>query len=247
MALQLNWLDWAVLTIIGGAAWRGFSRGLLGVAIGALGYFMAVVLAGRLSAPLARWLDAVSGASAMVRATLSSRIPLPSELSALPLASFPTNRLATVVQTLPIPPAFRQSVLVHLQALSAGPDRTVTVADVVFDYLTQAIVQAATFLFLGLILAWLLTLAAGFVGGMLDRLPLLGGANRLLGALLAAGVGVAVISMLLAAIAPLVSLPALQGIAAAEANSRLAPLLTEQFSWLSKWALGSVANYLSQP
>lgn len=234
---MVNWLDLLLtLAVLTGLA-AGYRRGLLGQATALVGYLIALKVAGRLAGPAVAWQEPYLGLVATLTRVLHARIPLPPELARAPLRTLAPDRLAQVIGLLPLPPSYQGNLTDKLAELAAAEGHR-PLADVLFTQIATGAVTAFLFGLIALATAWGLVVVAGRLSGLLDHLPLLGRANRWLGALIGGAEVVLLATLILGLLNPLLALPAASGLALAVAESTGAGWLMTLYAALTAWLFG---------
>lgn len=225
-----------ILAVLVGLA-VGYYRGLMGVVVGLVGYLVSLFVAGRFAGPLVAWQEPRLQLIRSLAGVLHRNIRLPQDLAQMPLKSLPAGKVAQVISFLPLPDFYKAYLISKVTAL-AHTEGSRTVADVLFTQIATGILGAVAFAVIMMAAGWALAVLARRISVLLDHLPLVGAANRWLGALVGAAEVVVGAAMLLALLHPVLALPFAERLAKAVAESRTADLLMEVYAALAGWVLG---------
>lgn len=239
---QFNWLDWTLTLGLLVALSFGYMRGFLGTVVGLVGYVVALIAAGRFAGPLVAWADRAFGATARVSGYLERYVDLPPELSTLSMSAIPAESLAQHLESLPVPPEYREALRQRLLELVTS-DSGRTVAEWILDLLARGIMAAAAFILIVTAVTWGLVFLSRRMGGLLDATPGLGAMNHLMGALIGGLSFLLSATVVIGLLAPVVSLPAMGKLAAAMESSQLGPSLLALYAALARWLTGHAAGF----
>lgn len=234
---RFNWLDWlVVLSVVAGLV-LGYLRGLLGVVVGLFGYLVSLLVAGRFAGPAAQWQEPYIGLIGTLTRMMHANIKLPQDLAQAPLGQLPAERVAQLIAFLPVPEFYKGYLTAKLMALVQAEGHR-AVADVLFSQIATGVVAAGLFLLITALVGWGLAVLAGRLSGVLDHVPLVGTANRWLGALVGGAEVVVGAALLLALLNPVLALPFAQKFALAVAESHTAGWLMDVYAALAAWFFG---------
>ncbi|MCG0238435.1 MAG: CvpA family protein [Firmicutes bacterium] len=237
-----NWLDWLIagLLVLGGV--QGFRRGLVGMVAGLAGYMAGLFVAGRYAGAVLQWADGRFGLVDRVADLLHRRIRLPGGMDGMPLAAVPPDLLRTAVEALPLPTVYHRSLLARLQEMAAAQTQ-VTLGEAVVALLAQGILKAMAFAVVLSVVTWAVAWGVQRISDLADRLPVVGTANRGLGALVGLLEVLLVLTLAAALLTPILSLPVFRSLTQGIAGSRLVPWLLELYGWLAAVIFGGAEGY----
>lgn len=239
---QFNWLDWGILVVLAVGLISGFLRGLVGMVAGLVAYLIGLVLAGRYSGAVLAWLDARLQVVDRLAVFLAREVSLPGGIGDLPVAAVPPEQLTRAIYALPLPAAYHAALLERLQQAVAAQSQA-TLAEVLFSLVAQGILAAVVFLLILAVVGGLLSWLARRLTDLADMVPLVGPINRWTGAL--AGLLEALLGLTLAValVTPVLSMPFARPLALAVADSPLAGWLMNLYGWLAALIFGGAGRY----
>lgn len=178
--MKLNFIDFAIIILFGLAAIKGYRKGFIGSLIGFLGGIIALVLSIQLYIPFAGLLNAKFGILSSIHSFLTQHLPLPLEVSAVPINARGTNILLEKIQGMALPQFIKIQVIEQAQEimLSSAQLGLNTIGEVLIFLVARTLLNGLALIILWVVLTNLLHWVAVILSKSLDS-TFLGGVNRL--------------------------------------------------------------------
>lgn len=221
----LSGFDWVVIGLLLAAVAVGWVRGIVRTLLGFLSFFIAVMLAGRLTGPVVRWLNGSLGLQDRITEGLMKSPALSPESAADALSAYG------------IPDIYRRPLVAEVIARSAEAG-DVQAVQLAAEQLAAGVTTGICFIVLLLVLSLAIRWLGGLFADAIQALPLVGTADRLLGA---AAMGIAAmlgLSLFLIWVVPTLSVAGVTGLGDA-VNQAVTPLyILQAFEWARELVLG---------
>jgi len=217
--------DWVVAGVLLAALAGGWVRGIVRTLVGFLSFFIAVMLAGRLTAPVMRWLNGAFDVQERITDGLLKRSAISPESAADALTAYA------------IPDIYRRPLVEDVIARSAEAGDLQAVQHAA-GQIAAGVSTGVCFIVLLLVLSLAIRWVGGLFADAIQSLPLVGTADRLLGA---AAVGIAAVlglSLFLIWVVPTLSVLGVSGLGEAVNRAVTPPYIIQAFEWGRELVLG---------
>lgn len=230
-------IDYLIAGIIVAALLIGWAKGFVEVLSGFLVFAVATFVSGRYTGAVLTQLNRMWNIQGKFSAILDRRLNLPPEAYKIQMAAIPTDRAAEWMRSLPLPPAYRETLAQRLVEWShtAG---SMTAAEFITNQLAAGVLSAALFVVLTSLIAWLLALLAKLVSDQIKEIPLVGTADRALGSVIVAFETAAILSLIVGLVAPMLSMYGSAKLGNAIQNAVLAPYFLQLYHWVRNIVFG---------
>lgn len=178
--MEFNFIDFGIMILVGFAAINGFRKGFIGSMVGFFGSIIALVLAIKLYRPFAGLLNAKFGILAIIHSFLANHLPLPQEVSAVPINGMGSDLLIYKISNMALPGFIKTQIIEQAQEImliSAQLGLT-TIGEVLIFIVAKTLLNGLALIILWVLLTNLLHLTGTILSKSLDN-TLLGGINRL--------------------------------------------------------------------
>ncbi|HLO02766.1 MAG TPA: hypothetical protein VK191_06640 [Symbiobacteriaceae bacterium] len=228
-------VDLVLIGILAVAVSWGFMRGGLAFLTGMVAFLFASTIVGRYTDQIANFLGKTLGLEARLATAVGQQIGIPAMASDVPASAISQAEWAHVLANLPLPDHYKQALIAQIaKAASSASAAGLSAAQVIVDQLVQNILHGLAFFGGILVLGFGLSLAGRVLSGVLNKIPLVGLANRLLGAAIGLLGGVVTVMLIVAIVGPAMQISG-SAWGAAIMNAKLAP------AFLSIWkGFGSI-------
>ena len=232
----MNYIDWVILAILLWGAWRGYSRGVLSVFTGVVGYLAGLAAALIYAKPLAFFLEKQFA----VTTTTANRLGgmPPQSVMTMSTQGMGSGEMTKAVEGLSMPAFLKEQLLQQLPATGAA-----NFGQAISHGLAVLLIQAAASIILILLATVLVRLLSGLVTRGI-RYTVMGWANRVLGLVAGLAINGVILAVALGVISPLLVLKSglqggpLTGVAGVLDRSVLAPYLMQVFGAISAKLVG---------
>lgn len=198
-------------------------RGGLAFLTGMVAFLFASTIVGRYTDQIAQFLGKNLGLEAKLSAAVGQQIGLPAMAGQVEASSISQSQWAQVLAETPLPAHYKQALIDQIaKAASSASAAGLTAAQVIVDQLVQNLLHGLAFFGGIMVLGFGLSLAGGLLSGVLNRIPLVGLANRLVGAAIGLLGGVVVVMLVVALIGPAAQVSG-SAWGAAVTNAKVAP------------------------
>lgn len=237
----LTTVDWVIIVVLLVALAVGWAQGLVEVLTGFLVFIVSTFVAARYSGAIVGWLNKAWGAQDKLAAAMERRISLPAEANRVPAGAIPWERAADWLRDIPLPASYRES-LAHRLAEWSQVAGNKTAASFLLDQLAGSMLNALVFVVIALVLGWVLALVAKMVSDQIKEIPLVGTANRMLGATVTVFETAVMISFVVGLVAPMLAVYLVPALGQAIAGAQLSPYFVGLYSWAQHVLAGSAAG-----
>jgi uncharacterized membrane protein required for colicin V production len=225
----LTTVDYVLIGILAVAAGWGYMSGGIAYLTGMVSFILASTIVGRYTDQIANFLGKNLGMQAKMAAAVSEKLGMPAAAAYTPAAGINQAQWAQMLAQLPLPAHYRDALAAQLAhyahtASAAGA----SVAQVVVDQLVQNILHGLAFFGGIMVLGFTFSLVGRLLSGVINKIPLVGPANRLLGAAIGLLGGVVAVMLIVAVVGPAMQVSG-SAWGAAIMNAKLAP------AFLSIW------------
>lgn len=220
--------------LVAAAAW-GYMRGGLAFLTGMVAFLFASTIVGRYTDQIAQFLGKNLGLEAKLATAVGQQIGLPAMAGEIPASSISQAQWAQVMANMPLPEHYKQAMIAQIaKAAGSASAAGLSAAQVIIDQLVQNLLHGIAFFGGIMVLGFGLSMGGRFLSSVFNRIPLVGLANRLLGAAIGLLEGVVVVMLIVAIIGPAAQVSG-SAWGAAITNAKVAP------AFLSIWkGFGSI-------
>lgn len=236
---QLNIVDYIFLIALIVAFAVGWARGLVEVLLGFMVFLVTMFVAGRYTSDVVAWLNRTWGAEGRLAAAIERRINLPAEAYKAPAASIPWEKVLEWLREIPIPDAYKETLAQRVAEWSASAGAQTT-ATYIVNQIAGGVLSALVFVGFAMLVGWVLTLLGRLVSDQIKELPLVGTANRLLGAAVNGLQTAVVLAMAVSLVVPVISVYGMKSVGDSVEHSQLTPYLLTVFAWIRGLLFGGV-------
>lgn len=187
----MNILLLVVGLIIGIGIFIGYKKGLIKMIASLLATVLIVALVGVVSPYVSQWIQKGTPLKESVQNKVVSMMIPEDELS--------REEQITLIENADVPETFRQSLLENNNQEAYAMLGVETFADYIGSYIAKVLADILAFL-ISLVLVTIAVAIVIKLLGIIDKLPLIGGMNRLAGGIAGVGVGVLLVWVLFVAI-----------------------------------------------
>lgn len=228
---SLTAVDITILGILLIAFLVGWSTGIIRFLTGFLSFIIAVVVAGRYSHVVMNWLNETWGIQRWMEGLLARRLNLPPEAGQIPMGQVPFETVQAWLRAVPIPKLYKQSLAQQVTEWSASATGK-TAAQFLMEQIASGLLNALVFA----LLVTLISLFLGYLGRLIaeqvHEIPLVGTADRLLGAGALLLETALVLSFVTVFLVPMLSLYGSNALGAAFQDAKTPPYLVQFFEWI---------------
>ena len=218
-------LDWVIAGVLLLAVGTGWVRGIVRVLLGFLSFLIAVMIAGRLTGPVVDWLDKMWNITARLADGIIER------------AGRSSDTLATSLDRVAIPQPYKASLLQDVVRASAETGH-VPAAELAAQQIAEGAATAICFILLVLVPTAALRWAGNLFADLVQSLPIVGLADRLLGAAALGTAAVLALWLLVIWVIPTLSVFGVQGLGDMLSQSVTPPYLIQAFEWIRRLVVG---------
>lgn len=220
--------------LVAAAGW-GWMRGGLAFLTGIVAFLFASTIVGRYTDQIAQFLGKNLGLEAKLAAAVGQQIGLPAMAGEIPATSINQAQWGQVLANMPLPEHYKQALIEQIaKAAGSASAAGLSAAQVIVDQLVQNLLHGIAFFGGILVLGVALSMGGRLLSNVFNKIPLVGLANRLLGAAIGLLGGVVVVMLIVAIIGPAAQVSGSDW-GAAITNAKVAP------AFLSIWkGFGSI-------
>lgn len=215
-------IDWGILGIVAAAITVGWVKGIIRFLTGFLSFILAVILAGRFSGPVLQWINERWDLQGRIEDGLHRRLQLPSGMT------------DGVLDRVGIPQPYKQPLALEAARMSA--DGGLSPADYVIQQIAAGVSNAIVFMVLALLLSVAISWIGKFFAERVQEIPLVGTADRLLGAAAIGLEAVLILAILLVFVLPTLSIYGMTALDEAVGQS-VTPVYIIRFFEVVRWLL----------
>lgn len=210
-------------------------RGGLAFLTGMIAFLFASTIVGHYTDQIAQFLGKNLGLEAKLAAAVGQQIGLPAMAGDIPAASVSQAQWAQVLANTPLPDHYKQALVEQIAKAAAGASAAgLSAAQVIIDQLVQNLLHGIAFFGGIMVLGFGLSMGGRVLSGVINKIPLVGLANRLLGAVIGLLEGIVIVMLIVAIIGPAAQVSGSEW-GAAITNAKVAPV------FLSIWkGFGSI-------
>lgn len=235
----MNWLDWALVLLIGWTSLNGLRRGFIVTLTRLVGLVGAIIAAFVLTKPVSAFLETRYSVASSLANVLARYIRLPTDFGQTLVSDLTSGQLWALLEQSGLPEQYKNAVVTWI-AESPGP-ATVDLARFIHQGLAMLLLNAITFLVLLAAGRWVVALFGRGLSKTARAIGV-GGLDHLGGLALGLAQGGLVAALALGLALPLMATGALQPVNDAVNDSLLAlPLLAAFYAvtpWLHQIGLG---------
>jgi uncharacterized membrane protein required for colicin V production len=225
----LTTVDYVLIGILIVATVWGYMQGGISYLVGLVSFILASTIVGRYTEQISTFLGKTLGLQPRLAAAVSEKLGLPAAAASIPASGINQAQWVQMLAQLPLPAHYREALAAQLahyaqSAAAAGA----SVAQVVVDQLVQNILHGLAFFGGILVLGFAFSFVGRFLSGFINKIPLVGTANRVLGAAIGLLGGVVMVMLIVAIVGPAMQVSG-SAWGVAIMNAKLAP------AFLSMW------------
>jgi uncharacterized membrane protein required for colicin V production len=199
----LTTVDWVLIGILVVTAGWGWSRGGIAFLTGLVAFALATAIVSPATDQIARFLGKGLGLEAKMAAAIGQQIGLPAMAGTAPAAGMSQGQWAQVIANMPLPAAYKAALTAQVTKAAAGATAAgLSAAQLVINQLVQNILHGLAFFGGILLLGFGLSLGGRLLSGLLNQIPLVGTANRLVGGAIGLLGGLMVVLLIVAVVGP---------------------------------------------
>lgn len=222
-------VDYVLIGILVVAGSWGYMQGGLSFLTGFVAFAFASTIVGRYTEQIADFIGKNLGMQAKLAATVGEKIGLPATAAATPAAGISQSQWIQILAQLPIPAHYREALAAQLANVAhSATVAGASAAQVVVNQLVQNILHGIAFFGGIIVLGFALSLVGRLLSGVINKIPLVGTANRLVGAAIGLLGGLLVVMLIVAVVGPAMQVSG-SATGVAIMNAKLAP------AFLSIW------------
>lgn len=222
------------ITILGSlliALLIGWSTGVIRFLTGFLSFIIAVVVAGRYSRQVMDWLNQTWDLQGRMEGVLTRQLNLPPEASQVPVSQVPFETALAWLKAVPLPEMYKEPLAQHLTEWSASAGGK-TAAEFLIEQIAAGLLNAIVFGVMVMLISLLLGWLGRFIADQVHEIPLIGTADRFLGAtalLLEVGL---ILSFVTIFVVPTLSVYGATELGEAFSEAKTTPYLVQFFEWI---------------
>ncbi|MFZ5823761.1 MAG: CvpA family protein [Bacillota bacterium] len=209
----------------------GWGTGIIRFLTGFLSFIIAVFVAGRYSHFVIDWLNQTWDLQGWMEGVLTRRINLPSEASQVPVNQVPFETALNWLKAVPLPEAYKQPLAQQLTEWSASAAGK-TAAEFLIEQIATGLVNAVVFAMMVMFLSLFLGYLGRFIADQVQEIPLIGTADRLLGASALVLQTALILSFLTVFAVPALSVYGAAELGQAFNEAKTTPYLVQFFEWI---------------
>lgn len=229
--------DLILIIIMVWGAYNGFRKGLVGTVASLISQILGFFIALKYYWLLVAWADAVFNVRGALNNFLRTRLTLPDAILSIKLEP-PLLDLKSLLEKFPLPEFLTSQLSQVEQVMGSASADTIVLGEVIYDFITNAILNTAAFLIIWAVIVAILMLLA-YIFQRIARLSVIGVIDSLGGLVVGAVVIILILSIIAGLLQPIIQAaalaksPALQGLANILNNSRIVPYYLEIFKFLT--------------
>jgi uncharacterized membrane protein required for colicin V production len=225
----LTTVDLFLIGILAVTTGWGYMRGGLSFLTGMVAFLFASTIVGRYTDQIANFLGHNLGLKAKLATAVGQQLGLPAMAGQVQASSVSQAQWTQIFANMPLPDHYKQSLAAQIaKAASSASAAGLSAAQVIVDQLVQNLLHGIAFFGGIMLLGFGLSMAGGLLSGVINRIPLVGLTNRLLGAAIGLLEGALIVMLIVALIGPAMQLSG-SAMGTAIVNAKLAP------TFLSIW------------
>lgn len=236
----LNSLSVVDITILGTlliAFLVGWSTGIIRFLTGFLSFFVAVFVAGRYSHLVRDWLNSTWNVQGWMEGALARRLNLPAEASQAPGSPISFDTALSWLKAVPLPKMYKQPLAQQLSEWSTSASGK-TAAQFLIEQIAQGLLNAIVFALLVTLLSFFLSYLGRFIADQVHEIPLVGAADRLLGAAALVLETALILSFITVFLVPMFSMWGAHELGDAFNEAKSPPYLAQFFEWIRALLFG---------
>jgi uncharacterized membrane protein required for colicin V production len=237
----LTLVDYLLIGVLVAGLAIGWARGFVDILTGFVVFLISSVVAGRYSGEVVAFLNRTWGAQEWLAGMVKRRINLPPETYKIPASAIPWNKAFDWMTGMPMPEAYKQSLAQRTAEWSQSATGQ-TAAEFIAQQIAAAILSTVVFIILALVIGWVLSFLSRLVTDQVKEIPLFGTANRLLGSVVYVFQTAIIISLVVALVAPVLSMYGMQTIGKSVEHAYLTPYFLEVFAWVRSILFGATGD-----
>lgn len=209
----------------------GWSTGIIRFLTGFLSFIIATVVAGRYSELVLQWLNKTWDLQGWMEGILSKRIRLPLEATQQPIGRLSFETVMNWLRAVPIPEMYKQALAQQVSDWSASAAGK-TAAQYLIEQIASGLLNALVFTLLIMLLSLFFTYLGRFVAEQVQEIPLIGTADRLLGAGAMLVQTALILSFITVFLVPMLSVTGAGELGTAFNDAKTTPYLVQFFEWM---------------
>lgn len=174
-------------------AFIGYKKGLIQIVASLLATILIIVLVGFLTPHVSTWIRTATPLESTVqKKILKMLVPQTEDSEALLNADLTDDQERTLIESAKLPEMFREMLLDNNNNEAYASLGVSTFGEYVGAYIAKLIADIIAFLITMLVITIIVRVAIGMLG-ILNKLPVIGGANRIAGGAVGLGIGLIVV------------------------------------------------------
>lgn len=159
----------------------GWARGVIRLLTGFLSFLVAIFLAGRYSHLIVDWINATWNVQQRLQDALLQRLNLPPAAINVPEVPVPSETALAWLQSVPLPDVYKERLAEQVAQRSAAAVGE-PAAEILVEQIAGGLLDAVAFALAVIALTVVIGLAGRYIAEVVHATPLVGTADRLLGA-----------------------------------------------------------------
>lgn len=213
------------------AFFLGWTRGIIRFLTGFLSFLMATTLAGHYSQVVVTWINETSNLQRWIAGALLRRLSLPQEATRVPQAPVSFETASLWLKLVPLPQTYKQQLAQQLADWSVAAGGK-SAAQFLVEQIAGGVMSALVFTLLVVLLTLLIGYLGRFVADVVHAIPLVGLADRLLGAAALTFEATLILCFVIIWLVPTLSMYGVRELGDAFGQSVLAPSFVQFFEWI---------------
>lgn len=209
----------------------GWGTGIIRFLTGFLSFIVAVLVAGRYSYLVIDWLNQTWDLQGWMEGVLTRRLNLPSEASQVPVNPVPFETALGWLKAVPLPEMYKQPLAQQLTEWSASASGK-TAAQFLIEQIAAGLLNAIVFALLVMLISLFLGYLGRFISDQVQEIPLIGTADRLLGASALVLQTALILSFITVFAVPALSVYGATELGQAFNEAKTTPYLVQFFEWI---------------
>lgn len=228
---SLTIVDMTILGALLIAFLIGWATGVIRFLTSFLSFLIAVAVAGRYSSLAMDWVNKVWDAQGRLERALASRLNLPADMAHPPAVPVSAETASHWLGGVPIP-GFYKAALAQSMADWSGTAGSQSAGQFLVAQIAASVLNALVFAGLVMILSFLISFLGRFVSDQIHQIPLVGTADRLLGAVALAVQAALILSFITVWLVPALSMFGVKELGEAFGQAKTPPYLVAFFEWV---------------
>ncbi|MFZ5816183.1 MAG: CvpA family protein [Bacillota bacterium] len=221
---SLTVVDITILGTLLVAVLIGWSTGIIRFLTGFVSFIVAVLVAGRYSGLVMEWLNLAWNLQGRMEQVMTRRLNLPPEAAQVPMSRVPFETALSWLQAVPLPDGYKHPLAHRLADWSEAAGGR-TAAEFLIEQIASGLLSALVFAGLVTVISLLLGYLGRFISDQVQEIPLIGTADRMLGAVALLLQAAVVLSFVTVFVVPTLSIYGAEHLGEAFNQSKTTPYL----------------------